>query len=237
MEYFPELASKLNIGTVNDVAFELKSTALIDKVIKSMGSEISKNDLDKAINVSVDEKNQIITVTTKTSDPLLSYKINKFLVDAYVGEKTSKLTEAYQELLKRVEETIADTSEEIEKLSTQTEQNLIDTNLKIIKELEDRETGNVYFAGINYISPFLLEELKSKCAVRDDLEKIKFILLENEKFFTEKIEILTYPEVPVEPTETNYRRNILISLFLAIILGCGVVFVANYFISLKKHNS
>lgn len=234
MKYFPELASKLNIGTVNDVAVELKSTALTDKVIKSMGSEISKNDLDKAINVSVDEKNQIITVTTKHSNPLLSYKINKFLVETYVGKKTSELTEVYQEFLKRVEEAIANTSEEIKKLSTQTEKNLIDTNLKIIEELENRETGNVYFSGINYVSPVLLGELNSKWSACNELEKIKFILSENEKFFTSKIEVIKYPEIPGGPAETNYRRNILISLFLAIILGCGVVFVANYFASLKK---
>lgn len=133
-----------------------------------------------------------------------------------------------------MEERIANSQKEVEKLSIEAEQYLIDINLKIMEELEDKNS-NVYFTGINYIPPVLPRKLSSAYTIYDDLEKISYILSENKNFFTSKIEVITYPEIPAEPAETNYRRNILVSIFLAIILGVVVVFVANYFVSLNKN--
>jgi len=232
-QYFPEIASKLSIGTLGDVEVDLKSTAIREKVIKYLGSDISKNELDKAINISLDENKQIIAITTKHFDPEVSYNINKLMVDIYVDEKTTELTETYQELLERVEEKIINSQKEVEKLSIEAEQYLININLKIMEELEDKNS-NVYFTGINYISPVLLRKLSSAYTISDDLEKISYILSENKNFFTSKIEVVTYPKTPADPAETNYGRNILVSLFLAIIMGFVVVFLANYFLSLKK---
>lgn len=235
MEYYPELASNLKIGTVNEVVIELKSATYIDKVSKYIGSNISKNDLNKAINITVDEKNQLITITTKYNNPNISYKINKFLVDEYIKDKNLAFTKTYKELLEKIDKSIKNTKEEIEKISKQAGQSLIEFNLKLMRELQNQQEGNIYFGGVNYVSPILARMLDSKYSLLKELEKIKNVLLENEKFYTNQIELIENPEMPVEPAETNYKRNIIISLFLAIILGFGVVFVVDYFVNLKKH--
>jgi uncharacterized protein involved in exopolysaccharide biosynthesis len=238
MNYFPELTSRLNVGTVNNAAIELGSSIIRDQVIKNIKYGINKSELDKAINIFVDEKNQIVSITAKHSDPVVSYNINKLLIETYQGEKTQELTETYQELLKRVEERIANTNQEVERLTVDVEKNLLDINLKILEQLENKkssnESSNVYFTGINYVSPVLLNELNSKLVELNELKKINKILLENEKIFINKIEIVTYPDIPIKPNEANHKRNIVFSLFLAIIMGLAVVFVANYFITSRK---
>ncbi|GAG62206.1 unnamed protein product, partial [marine sediment metagenome] len=52
-EYFPAEASELKIGSLNDVATELKLSNTLDEVIKDLNYDIDRNDLDKAINISV----------------------------------------------------------------------------------------------------------------------------------------------------------------------------------------
>ncbi len=89
--YFPEEALKLRIGSLNDVSVELKLSKTLNEVIKDLNYDIDRNDLDKAINISVDEEKEILTLTTVYNSPEIAYKINKTLLDVYENIKERKI--------------------------------------------------------------------------------------------------------------------------------------------------
>ena len=87
-----------------------------------------------------------------------------------------------------------------------------------------------------YISPEISRELNHDLIVYNDLENINYILKENRELFVDKIEVIEGPEISDVEASANYGRNILISIFLALIVGFIVVFVVNYFITSKNEN-
>ncbi len=233
-EYFPEEADSLKIGNLGDVSMELKSDEVLEEVISSLDFKIERAELNEAINISIDDKKEIITITTLHSNPEIVYRINEALLNVYEGRKNLEFEETYNSLIEKVDESLLNVYKEVEEISTRIENYIVDFNLKLIKEMENKIGSNIYFSGINYVSPILLNELNSKYLIYSDLEKLKYNLTENKELFINKMEILERPKVPTTAVDTNYKRNALISLFLAIILGIVVVFVANYFISSKE---
>jgi len=232
-EYFPSEASELEIGSLNDVATELKLSRTLDKVTKALNYDIDGNDLDKAINISIDEEKEILIITTVYSDPEIAYKMNETLLDVYEKEKNSEFNEVYDKLLQKTEARLADTQEKIEELSGKAEEYIIDFNAKLLKEI-GKSAYDAPLVVTTYISPEISGELNYALAVYNDLENINYILKENRELFVDKIEVIEGPELSDAGASANYGRNVLISIFLALIVGVMMVFVANYLASSKK---
>ncbi len=232
-EYFPEEASELKIGSLNDVATELKLSNTLNEVIKDLNYDIDRNDLDKAINISIDKEKEILTITTTYSDPEIAYKINKTLLDVYEKEKNSEFSESYGRILQKIETKLINIQEEIDKLSESAEEYIIGFNVKLLSEIE-KSGSDIPFSGANYTSPEIAGKLNYTLSVYNDLEKINYILKENKELFVDKIEVIEGPEVSDVVADTNYGRNIAVSIFLAVIVGFMMVFVANYFITSKS---
>ncbi|MBA7657584.1 hypothetical protein ES703_65523 [subsurface metagenome] len=230
--YFPEEALKLRIGSLNDVSVELKLSNTLDEVIKDLNYDIDRNDLDKAINISVDEEKEILTLTTVYNSPEIAYKINKTLLDVYEREKNSELNKAYNRLIQKIEARLLDVQEEIDELSDKAEEYIIGFNVKLLNEIE-KSGSDIPFSGANYTSPEIAGKLNYTLSVYNDLEKINCILTENKELFVNKIEVIENPEISDVVAETNYGRNVLITIFLAVIVGFVVVFLANYFMSFR----
>ncbi len=232
-KYFPAEASKLEIGSLNDVATELKLSRTLKEVTKDLNYNISKDDLDSATSISIDEEKQILTVTTTYSDPAIAYKMNETLLNVYENKKNSEFNETYDRLLQKIEARLADTQEKIEELSGKAEEYIIDFNVKLLSEVE-KSAHDAPFVVTTYISPEISGELNYALAVYNDLENISYILKENRELFVDKIEVIEGPELSGAGASANYGRNIAISIFLALIVGGMVVFVVNYFITSKK---
>jgi len=235
-EYFPEEASELKIGSLNDVATELKLSNTLNEVIKDLNYDIDRNDLDKAINISVDEEKEILTLATTYNDPEITYKINKTLLDAYKREKNLEFSEAYGRILQKIETKLINIQEEIDKLSESAEEYIIGFNVKILSEIE-KSGSNIPFIGTNYISPEIAGKLNYNLLVYSDLKEISYILTENKDLFVNKVEVIEGPEVSDVVADTNYGRNIAISIFLALIVGFMMVFIVNYLVSLRKYKN
>jgi len=233
--YFPEEAYELRIGSLSDVSIELKLSETLNDVTKALNYDIDRNDLYKAINISIDKEKEILMLTTVYSDPEIAYRINKTLLDVYTEEKNSEFSKTYDKLIQKIETKLASIQEEIDELSIEAEEYMIDFNFKIINKLE-KSGSNMYFSGVNYVPPIILNKLNSKYLIYNDLEKINSNLLENKEFFVNKVEILESPEISDNPTDTSYKRNVIVSLFTAIIVGFMVVFAVNYFASSKNKN-
>ena len=234
-KYFPKEAYELRIGSLSDVSIELKLSETLNEVDKALDYDIDKDDLSKAINISIDKEKEVLMVTTVYSDPEIAYRINKTLLDVYKSKKNLEFNETYNKLVQKIETKFASIQEEVDKLSTEAEECMIDFNFKIINKLE-KSGSNMYFSGVNYIPPVILNKLNSKYLVYNDLEKINSNLLENKEFIIDKVEILEKPEIPIVVVDSNYKRNVIVSLFTAIIVGFMVVFAVNYFASSKNKN-
>ncbi len=125
--------------------------------------------------------------------------------------------------------------EEIDELSDKAEEYIIGFNVKLLNEIE-KSGSDIPFSGANYTSPEIAGKLNYTLSVYNDLEKINCILTENKELFVNKIEVIENPEISDIEDSANYGRNILISIFLAVIVGFIVVFVVNYFTSSKNKN-
>jgi len=231
-KYFPSEASKLEIGSLNDVATELKLSRTLNEVTKDLNYNIDKDDLDSAIGISIDNEKQILIITAAYSDPEIACKMNRTLLDVYENKKNSEFNETYDKLLQKTEAKLADTQEKIEELSGKAEEYIIDFNVKLLSEVE-KSGSSVHFSGSNYISPEISVELDYALVVYNDLENINYILKENRELFVDKIEVIEGPELSDTGAVADYGRNIAISIFLALLVGVMMVFVANYFINSK----
>ncbi len=232
-KYFPKEASELKIGSLNDVSIELKLSKTLNEVTKTLNYDIDRNDLDKAINISIDEEKEILTLTTVYNDPEITYRINKTLLDVYKNKKNSEFNEVYKRLVQKIGAKLIDAQEQIEELSGRAEEYIIGFNVKLLNEIE-KLGSDIPFLGANYTSPEIAGKLNHNLRVYNDLEEINCIITENKELFVNKIEVIENPEISDVVAETNYGRNVLITIFLAVIVGFVVVFLANYFISLRR---
>ena len=231
--YFPEEASELKTGSLNDVSIELKLRETLNEVINKLDYNIDKNDLDKAIGISIDEEKEILTLATTYNDPEITYKINKTLLDIYKNKKNSEFNKVYDRLMQKIEARIIDTQGQLDELSNLAEEYIIGFNVKLLNEIEKSGSG-IPFSGANYTSPEIAGKLNYTLSVYNDLENINYILTENKELFVNKIEVIENPEISDVVAETNYIRNVLITIFLAAIVGFMMVFIVNYFITSKK---
>ncbi len=99
--YFPEEASELKIGSLNDVSVELNLRETLNEVAGRLNCNIDKDDLNKAINVSIDKEKQILIMTTAYSDPEIACKMNETLLDVYKEKKIRNLTKLIIDFCKK----------------------------------------------------------------------------------------------------------------------------------------
>jgi len=234
-KYFPKEASELKIGSLNDVSIELKLSKTLNNIISALDYDIDKDDLDKAIDVSIDKDKEILIITTVYNDAEVTYKINKTLLDVYKREKNSEFNEAYDRLLQKIEAGLIDTQKEIEELSGRAEEYIIGFNVKLLNEIE-KSGSDIPFSGTNYTSPEIAGKLNHNLTVYNDLDEINCIITENKELFVNKIEVIENPEISDVVAEINYIRNVLITIFLAVIVGFMMVFIVNYLGSIKNKN-
>jgi len=138
--------------------------------------------------------------------------------------------------LQKIEAGLIDTQKEIEELSIRAEEYIIGFNVKLLNEIE-KSGSDIPFSGVNYTSPEITGKLNNSLTVYTDLNKINCIITENKELFVNKIEVIENPEISDVVAETNYIRNVLITIFLAVIVGFMMVFIVNYLGSLRKYKN
>jgi len=199
--YSPEMkVEELEIRNLTDSSRYLESDEVFDAVLKELNIDITKDDLNKAIDIFIDKDNRSLKVVVDYSDPDTSYRINYELINTFIeNRKRDNLT------------IIGGLNIEIN--------GKIDEIKEKITALDSGDQNSLEFeADFNSLNAILI-----------DLEEIKYNLEYNKDVFTDRIKILLQPVLPGEPFNTEYVKNIVIVIFTAFITGIIAVFIPNIF--------
>ncbi len=191
------------VGKLDPIYSELKSDAILNNALNTLQGKITKTQLIKSINVSVDRWIGIVTIENYARTPDLAYNINKSILDSYVNQKKTELEYAYNALLEKLGPEIELSKKEIEALESE--------------------------VGKETINPELSEKLDAAFEKYNVLNTTKQNMIDNKDLFIDRIKIVKPPVLTDVKNTSNYLRNILLSLIAAITIGIITAFTVNYF--------
>ena len=245
-KYFPAEASKLyifktdmiesfEVDKLDIISEELKSDFILEETIRKLNHETGKSDLRKTIDTYVDRNTKTLIITAYAGSPELAYDINRALLDTYKTNKDIETEKVYNSLLQKIDVKLEEIKVEISNLSQEAEEFVTNYNIEFAKELDKLNLDNIEnFSGITFITPILDNEIRSKYETYNTLDAVKNNLLENEDYFIRLFQVIKEPEISDVRDNSNYIRNLLLSVIAAIVIGIIMVFIFNYFKSTKK---
>ncbi|MCJ7473418.1 MAG: Wzz/FepE/Etk N-terminal domain-containing protein [Actinobacteria bacterium] len=211
-KYFPVDAKSLNVyppemdseNLENENLIEssryLESDEILNAVLDKLNLGITRDDLNKAIDIFLDRDNNSLEIVVYYSDPDTSYQIDYELVGMFIENKKEDNLEIVKALDLKIKSRIEEIKEEI---------NSLDSNGRNPLEFE---------ANFNSLNAILI-----------DLEEIKYNLEQNKDLLIDRVEILQQPGLPGDPFNTEYVKNILIIIFTAFVVGMIAVFMPGVF--------
>ncbi|MBM3713294.1 MAG: hypothetical protein FJW56_07650 [Actinobacteria bacterium] len=191
------------VGKLDPIDSELKSDTLISNAINLLSGELSRSQLIKSMNITIDRWNGIVMLTTYAKIPEIAYEINKALLDSYTDLKVKEREEAYNSVIKKINSEIINSEKLLSDLSNDLEKNKEEVLLS-------RK----------------LEEEYNKYSV---LTSIQNNLLDNKEYFINRIQINKPPDINSVVNTSNYLRNILLSFIASVIIGIITAFTVNHF--------
>ncbi|HEY0089772.1 MAG TPA: Wzz/FepE/Etk N-terminal domain-containing protein [Candidatus Lokiarchaeia archaeon] len=191
------------VGKLDSIDPELKSDVILNNALNALQGKITKTQLIKSINISIDRWIGIVTIESyaRTSD--LAYNINKSILDSYVNQKKTELENAYNALLEKLDPEIELSKKEIAAFESEVEKETI--NLVLSKKID--------IAFEKY----------------DVLNTTRQNMVSNKNLFIDRIRVVKPTELIDVKNTSSYLRNILLSLIAAIVIGIIAVFSVNYF--------
>jgi capsular polysaccharide biosynthesis protein len=196
------------VGKLDPIESELKSDVILNNALNALQGKVTKTQLIKSINISIDRWIGIVTIENYARTPDLAYNINKSILDSYVNQKKTELENAYNTLLEKLDPEIELSKKEIAALESEIE----------------KET----------INPALSKKLDTAFEKYDVLNTTKQNMVSDKNLFIDRIKVVKPPELIDVKNTSNYLRNILLSLIAAIIIGIITAFTVNYFKSPKN---
>ena len=196
------------MGKLSPIDSELKSETLISGAINLLNNEfidneLTKSQLIKSINITLNWWNGNVTLSTYAKTPELAHGINKAILDSYIDLKVNERKEAYNSVIKKLKSEISATEKLVSDLSGDLEKNKKDILLS--KKLE--EEYNKYSV----------------------LTSIQNNLLDDKEYFINRIQIYKPPDLESVVNTSNYLRNISLSFVASLIAGIIAAFVVNHF--------
>jgi len=191
------------ISKLDPIDSELKSDAILGDALNALQGKITKTQLIKSINISVDRWIGIVTIESyaRTSD--LAYNINKSILDSYVNQKKTELENAYNVLLEKLDPEIELSKKEIAAFEDEVEEETIDLVLS--------------------------KKLDTAFEKYDVLNTTRQNMVSDKDLFIDRVRVIKPPELIDVKNTSSYLRNILLSLIAAIVIGIIAVFSVNYF--------
>ena len=204
--YSPQMeVEKLEIQNLTDSSRYLESDEVLDAVLKKLNLNITKNDLNKAIDIFIDRDNRSLEIVVDYSDPDTSYLINYELINTFIENRKRDNSAIIEGLNIKINSKIDEIKEKITALDSGDQNSL---------EFE---------ADFNSLNAILI-----------DLEEIKYNLEHNKDVLIDRAKILQQPGLPGESFNTEYVKNIIIIIFTAFIVGIIAVFMPNIFRQANK---
>ena len=206
---------------------DFESDKLLEKALKELNYEISTDIIRKKIELNMDNQNRTLKITATYNNPQIAYDMANKLLELYIKEKSLDFTNAYDNLINKLDSQIADIKKSIDDLSFEAEDYVININKKLYEELEKSDYSGNFF-GINYVSPQIQSKLNFNYNLYNTMEDIRQNIKLNKDFSINRIEVLKKRSLSNVPYNVNYKRYILITLFLAFFIGLVVLFIANF---------
>lgn len=211
-KYFPTDSKSLNIyspetdtkefeveNLIKDSRY-LESDEILDTVLNKLDLDINRDDLNKAIDIFLDRDNNTLEIIAYYCSSNASYQINNELISVFIEYKKNNNLRIFEELDLKINSSIGGIREQI---------NILD--------ISDQDSLG------------LEADFNSLNAILVDLEEIKYNLEQNKDVLINRVEILKQPELPSEPFNTEYTKNILIIIFTALVVGVIAVFMPEVF--------
>jgi len=199
--YSPEMeVEKLEIENLTDSSRYLESDEVLDNVLKELNLGIDKDDLNKAIDIFIDKENRSLEIFVEYFNADASYQINYELINTFIENRERDNSAVIEGLNVEINSKIDEIKEKITALDSSDQDSL---------EFE---------ADFNSLNSILV-----------DLEEIKYYLEHNKDVLINRVKVLLQPELPKEPFNTEYVKNIMIIIFTAFVVGIIAVFMPNIF--------
>jgi len=216
-KYFPDEADSLWIipdlkedqridyivGKLDSIDSELKSDVILNNALNTLQGKITRSQLIKLTDISVDRWIGIVTIESYARTADLAYNINRSILDSYINQKKTELENAYNVLLEKLDPDIELSKKEIAALEDEIKQ----------------ETMN----------PVLSKKIDTAFEKYDVLNTTRQNMVDNKDLFINRIKIVKPPELIDVKNTSSYLRNILLSLIAAIAIGIITAFTVNYF--------
>ena len=196
------------VGKLDPIYSQLKSDVILNNALNTIQGKITKTQLIRSINISVDRWIGIVTIENYARTPDLAYNINKSILDSYVNQKKTELENAYNTLLEKLGPEIELSKKEIAALESEVEKKTI--------------------------NPELSKKLDTAFEKYDVLNTTSQNMVSNKALFIDRIRIVKPPLLIDVKNTSSYLRNILLSLIAAIVIGIITAFTVNYFKNPKK---
>ena len=204
--YSPEAdVNRLEEERIVEIAKELESDDVLNKLSKNIDLEINKEDLNAAANVYIDRGNRSLKIDVTYDTAEGAYQICEGLTYLYLDIKEKEFIDTYDSLMAKIDDRISELQVDIRDIDNENYDSLSEKN----------------------------SEIDSINMIIINLEEIKYNLEQNKDVYLEKFEITQEPAFPGKPINEIGIKDILIIVFVAIAVGLIAVFIPNIFIPTK----
>jgi len=210
-KYFPEEAQTLGIFAPGMEASELESSIL---------SEISKDFWEQSFLEEI-AKNLDFDINREGFDKAIDILIDRGNRVIRIETIYSDAERAYQ-INRTLSDTYINTNKENKSEMIENIISSIDAEIENIESQLESTDKN---------------EQNAMTLIMSDLGEIKYNLEKNKDIFSENIEILKEPFVPAEAANTDYFKNMILVILVAIAVGIIAVFLPNIFCTVGKKDN
>ncbi len=213
---------------------EIRSKDTLKDLKDYLKLEESVEEISKLVRLDVvtgEQTKLLLTTYNKNLD--LAKKLNDSLLKVYLDNKNEEFEKTYNELLTKVNSQISVKEKEFNQLSLEAENYYYESNKKILSEvISEVGDGNVInFTSSNFIPPELQNKINVSSGELNSLNSIKKDLFDKRDEYINRIVV-----EEISDTEQNsfMLRDLLVSIFAALLFGLIMVYFVNFIISLRK---
>ena len=216
------------------IVSQIKDRVVINELNKSLGLDLSYNELLKLIKYDIGIKERKVVITTYSDDFKTAKKINENLINIFNNNMSNYFNAVYNGLLSKIENKILADQLEIQKLSKEAEDYVYYNNKKLFADIS-KSVGSdkvINFSASSFIPPELQNKINVITGEFNTLLSIKKDLTENQNKYINRISIENLPEIEQNPPSD--LRDILISFFASLLAGIIMVYIVNFIYILRK---
>jgi hypothetical protein len=210
------------------------SGTVINEMNKSLGLNLSDDELLKLIRFDIEDEESKLIIMTYSDDFDTAKKINENLINIFKNNMKDYFNTAYNGLLLKIEDKILVDQSEIQKLSKEAEDYVNSNNRKLFKDISKSAGSDkiINFTASSFIPPELQNKVNVATKEYNKLVSVKKDMTENQDKYVNRFSVDNLPEI--EKNKFSLA-DILISIFIAIFAGIIMVHIVDFiYIKRKK---